>query len=544
MISLRDDLQKIVKGEVADNAETIRVYSRDASLFRVAPQAVVFPKDAEDVTALVKYATDHEGVTLTPRSAGTDMTGGSLGESIVMDFTRHMNRVLEVGEGKAVAEPGVFYRDFERETLKRGYILPSYPASREICALGGMVANNSGGEKTLFYGKTDRYVERLEAVLADGEIYKFSALDKAALDKKMNSRGFEGEIYRRVYKLLEENYDAIQAAKPNVSKNSAGYALWDVWNKRTFDLTKLFVGSQGTLGIIVKIGVNLVKPQKHSKLLAIFLKDLMPLPAIVHDVLSFKPESFEAFDDNTLKFAIRYIRELTGLIKPRNMFSLAWHFLPEFWAFLTGGLPKLVLLAEFAADDEREIDERARAAEAAVRRYGVKTRFARTEEESRKYWTIRRESFNLLRYHLKDKRTAPFIDDVVVASEKLPQFLPALQKILDKYDLLYTVAGHVGDGNFHIIPLMDMTKERNRVIIPALSEEVYKLVFKYGGSTTGEHNDGLVRTPYLREMYGEKIYKLFEEIKKIFDPRGILNPGKKVGGSIKYALAHLAEENK
>ena len=150
----------------------------------------------------------------------------------------------------------------------------------------------------------------------------------------------------------------------------------------------------------------------------------------------------------------------------------------------------------------------------------------------------------MLRYHLKDKRTAPFIDDMVVAVQKLPQFLPELRKILDEYDLLYTVAGHVGDGNFHIIPLMDMTKEINRAIIPALSEKVYKLVFKYGGSTTGEHNDGLVRTPYLREMYGEEIYKLFEEVKKIFDPLNIFNPGKKVGGSINYAMAHLAEENK
>lgn len=543
MISLRDDLQKIVKGEVADDAETIRVYSRDASLFRVPPRAVVYPKDAEDVKGIVAYATHHEGVALTPRSAGTDMTGGPLGESIVMDFTKHMNRVLEVGEGKAVAEPGVFYRDFERETLKRGYILPSYPASREICALGGIVANNSGGEKTLFYGKTDRYVGRLEVVLADGITREFSALDRAGLDSKLNLQDFEGEVYRRMYKLLEENYDAIGAARPHVSKNSAGYALWDVWDKKVFDLTKLFTGSQGTLGIITKIELKLVKPKKHSKLLAIFLNDLMPLPAIVHDVMTFKPESFEAFDDNTLKFAIRYIRELIGLIKPRNLFSLGWQFLPEFWAFLTGGLPKLVLLAEFAADDEHEIDERARAAEAAVRRYGVKTRFARTEEESRKYWTIRRESFNLLRYHLKDKRTAPFIDDMVVAAEKLPKFLPELRQILNKYDLLYTVAGHVGDGNFHIIPLMDMTKERNRVIIPALSEEVYKLVFKYDGSTTGEHNDGLVRTPYLREMYGEKIYKLFEEVKRIFDPKNIFNPGKKVGGSIKYAMAHLAEEN-
>ncbi len=551
---LKQEIQKLIQGDVYDDPESLRKFSRDASLFKVAPRLIVAPKSSEDLKNLVKFINNKnlipepvEGLplSLTARSAGTDMTGGPLGESIIIDFTKYFNHIKEAGEGYVTAEPGVYYRDFEKETLKTGQILPSYPASKEICALGGMVANNSGGEKTLSYGKTERYVQKLKVVLHDGEVYEFKPLTKIEFDEKLKLQNVEGEIYRRTFKLIEDNYDAIQSAKPHVSKNSAGYALWNVWDKQTFDLTKLFVGSQGTLGLITEIEFKLVKPKKHSKLLAIFLKDLKKLPEIITRVLKNSPESFESFDDNTLKLALRYLPDLIKLIKPKNIFSLAWQFLPEFWMLVTGGIPKLILLAEFTGDEESEIDQRAGDTERSVRELGVKTRFAKTEEESKKYWTIRRESFNLLRYHIKDKRTAPFIDDMVVLAQKLPEFLPELQKIMNKYpDLIYTIAGHVGDGNFHIIPLMDLAKKSNRELIPKLSKEVYDLVFKYGGSTTGEHNDGIVRTPYLKDMFGEKIYSLFEEIKKIFDPQNIFNPGKKVGGSIKYAIAHLAEENK
>jgi FAD/FMN-containing dehydrogenase len=161
--------------------------------------------------------------------------------------------------------------------------------------------------------------------------------------------------------------------------------------------------------------------------------------------------------------------------------------------------------------------------------------------EMKKYWTIRRESFNLLRKHIKGKRTAPFIDDFIIKVEQLPEFLPKLNHILAKYNLNYTIAGHVGDANFHIIPLMDLRDIRSSEIIRNLSEEVYNLVLSYRGSITAEHNDGLIRSSYLKKMYGEKVYKLFEETKKIFDPQNIFNPGKKVNSDLNYAFKHLVK---
>ncbi len=497
--------------------------------------------NAADLGALVSFVRDHPklGLSLTPRSAGTDMTGGTLTESIVVDMKKHFTRVKTVGDGFAVTEPGVFYRDFEKSTLAKGWLLPTYPASRDICTVGGMAANNSGGEKSLRYGKTENFVEKLKVVLRDGKEYAFHPLNKQELDHKRSLVGFEGDLYRRMYHLLESHYDEIKAAKPDVSKNSAGYYLWNVWDRKTFDLTKMLVGSQGTLGIITEITYRLVKPERHSKLLVIFLKNLDPLPDLIKAVLAHEPESFESYDDYTMRFAMRYSGDIARFIGAKNALALAWQFIPEAWMIATSGYPKLVMLAEFTGRTEAELDRKINAAASDIATFHVRHRVTKTEQEAQKYWTIRRESFNLLRHHLHDAQTAPFIDDFCVRPEHLPAFLPKLYTILDRYHLTLTVVGHVGDGNFHIIPIMKLSDPNTRKTIKTLSKEVYDLVLSYGGSITGEHNDGLIRSPFLKQMYGEKIYALFEETKRIFDPNNIFNPGKKVGADLSYALNHL-----
>lgn len=543
---LGEELKKTLKGEVFEEQETLKKYSRDASLFEVKPEAAVFPRDVEDVKNLVKFVNGRKSaspkLSLTPRAGGSCMSGGPLSESIVLDFTRYFNRIKETGNDYVVVEPGVFYRDLEKELSQRDLLLPSYPASKELCAVGGMVANNSGGEKTLAYGKTEDYLLELKAVLSDGNEYIFKSLTKNELDQKMSQLDFEGGIYRNIYRLISENQELIQDAKPKVTKNSAGYYLWNVYDGETFDLTNLLVGSQGTLGIITEIKLRLVRPKKFSKLAVIFLKDLESLIPVAEAVMKFGPESFESYDDHTFKLAIRFLPSLIKVMKPKNVLKLAWQFLPEFWTVLTGGVPKLALLAELTGDDEKEVGERLNRLASVLRDIPVAFRVAQNEQETSKYWTIRRESFNLLRRHIKGKRTAPFIDDFIVRMEKLPEFLPRLYAILDKYNLTYTIASHIGDANFHIIPLMDLKDPQSPKIIRELSDEVYGLVLEFRGSITAEHNDGLIRTPYLEKMYGEKVYKLFEETKNIFDPKNIFNPGKKVGASLEYAFRHLIKE--
>lgn len=543
---MKDEIQKIFKGEVDDSEETLLKYSHDASLLEVRPKLVVFPKDSVDVQNLVKWVSTNKEkypeLSITARCAGTDMSGGAIGESIILDFTRHMNKLISFNENKITVQPGMFYRDFEKTTLEKGLILPCYTASKTINAMGGMYGNNSAGERTLKYGKTEDYVIEAKIVFADG-------IEKVVKPISFKEIPGQGKIYENIYNLIKQNQEEIKRAKPNVHKNSAGYYIWNVIQGITFDLNKLLVGSQGTLGIATEITFRVVPITKYSKLVAIFMKDLEPLGRLVDEILKLRPETLETYDDKTMKLAVKFFPDF---LKNKGLFGMIkfmWSFLPEFSMMLLGGFPKLILLAEFAGGSEEEVHQKCLELIKKIKSFKLKTHITRSKNESDKYWNIRRDSFALLRKHVHGKRTAPFIDDIIVRPEFLPKFLPELNAILSKYDLTYTIAGHAGDGNFHIIPLMDFSRPDTASIITELSDKVYELVIKYQGSITAEHNDGIIRTPYLLQMYGEKITSIFGEIKRIFDPKNIFNPGKKVPipggvGTKEYIKTHIAEEHK
>lgn len=539
---LIEELKRAGIDGVADDAPTLHEYSHDASIFEVIPKAVVFPRTVDDIKRLVAFASERAGnVWLTARAAGTDMGGGSVGASIIIDTTRYLNRIYDVQESFAVADPGVKYEAFEKATLAHGSIMPSYPASRSLVAIGGMVANNAGGEKSLAYGQTKDYVRQVRAVMADGNEYTFGPLDREQLNAKLEQQDFEGELYRKIYWLIEDHYDLIKNAKPKVSKNSAGYLLWEVWDRTTFNLAKLLTGSQGTLGIISRITFDLVPVKKYRGMLVVFLKELGPIADVTNALLKHKPEELESFDDKTISFTMRFFGDFVRVLGAKNLVSLAWSFLPDVWTVLTmGGLPKMVLLCEFASDSRDDVRDRLEAARQDMQKMGIKTRVAGTEEEAKRYWTIRRQSFNVLRNRSTKKKTVPFIDDVIVKPEHMPEFLPRLEAILKPYkQMTLTIAGHAGNGNFHVIPLMDLSRPDTREVIEKVSEQVYDLVLEYGGSITAEHNDGLIRGPYLEKMYGPEVYGLFRAVKKIFDPKGIFNPGKKVDVDWEWAMRHI-----
>lgn len=540
-MNLTQALRAALPDQVDDSDRTRAAASRDASIFQVTPAVVVTPRTSRDVETLVQLVTKHsaEHWSLTARSGGTDMTGGPLTESIVVDFQKHMNSIGTPHNHTVTVQPGAWYRDLARTLRPHKLLLPSYPASKEICTVGGMVANNSGGEKTLTYGKTADYVRSLNVVLADGHEHTIAPLTRRELDEKLKQSDFEGSVYNQLFTLLEQHHDLLQRARPRVSKNSAGYALWDVWDKRTFDLTRLFTGSQGTLGLMTEITFKLVTPKPYSQMLVIFLRDLAPLADIVKTTLAYAPESFESYDDHTLALAVRFLPGLMRKMSTKGLASLLWSFTPELAMVVTGGPPKLVLLAEFTGHDHGEIENRAKAARAALERFHVRTYLTHTPTEVEKYWTIRRESFNLLRQHVRGKHTVPFIDDIIVRPETLPQFLPRLNEIMSHYKLTYTIAGHVGDGNFHIIPLMDTSRPDFTTIIETLAEQVNDLVLQFKGSLTAEHNEGLIRSHYVEKMFGPEVYNLFVETKRILDPHNIFNPGKKVGADWETAKKHL-----
>lgn len=539
------------KGEIDQTDETREFFSHDASLFEIKPEVVVMPKDSSDVQKLVKLVAERKkdmpDLSVTARSAGTDMSGGAVNESIVVNFNRHFTKIESVTATEAHAQPGVFYRDFEKATLKHNAIMPSYPASRDLCTIGGMVANNAGGEKSLEYGKVTNFVNELKVVFADGKEYAVRPLKRVELVKKMAQKDFEGKLYKDLFHLVERHYDKIKAGKPKVSKNSMGYNLWDVWDRETgvFDLTKLIIGSQGTLGLVTDIKYRLVPKQPHSGLLVVFLHDIDRLGEIIPKVLEHHPATFESFDDATLWLSIRFLPSFLKMLGPKKFVHLLFSLIPDGLQLLRG-IPKLILMVEFNGQTEDEVREKIKALHrdlgAHHARYEINGQEEDpTEAKSEKFWLMRRQSFNLLRSKVKDKHTAPFIDDLIVNPEYLSEFLPKIRRLIKKYRLFATIAGHMGDGNFHIIPLMKIEDPKERAkLLPAM-EEVDRLVLHYKGSLSGEHNDGLIRGPWLQEQFGREMVEIFRETKDLFDPQNIFNPHKKSDADWDYSFSHIRQ---
>lgn len=528
------DLEKLIAGDVVYDSKTLEKYSKDASLFSIRPQVVVFPKDKFDIQAVVKYVRKVKqenpdfNISITARAAGTDMSGGAVNDSIILDVTKYLNNIGDLKRDFSKntfieCEPGVYFRDLEKILDKYNLMYPSYPASKDLCCVGGIVSNNSSGEKSLSYGSTKDWVEEVEVVLEDGTITTFKEVSFDELK----------DFSETIFQLVSENKNLIEKEKPKTSKNSSGYFLWECVNceKQTVNIAKLICGSQGTLGIITKIKLKVTEKPKYSQMLTVMLPDLVNMSQVVEAILKFKPQAVETFDDKTFKIVFKFLPTIIWRLKG-SIWSLATSFLPEVWLALSGGFPKLILLVEFVGMTQTEANEKAEKTLKYLKRFKYKARITKNELEMQKYWLFRHESFNLLRNKLSGYKVAPFIEDLVVPDKNMPEFISELQKILDSYKFIYTIQGHAGNGNFHIFPLMKLQSKEEISIIKEINQKVFSLVQKYSGSISAEHNDGLVRTPYLHFMFSNQMLNLFQKVKNIFDPLNIFNPNKKVGGSI------------
>lgn len=548
MNDLTKDIEQLIDGDVDNSPEKKKEFSHDASMFELVPEVIAAPKHSEDIQKLVRYVSQRKAnnpdLSLTVRSAGTDMSGGAINTSIILDLKKYFTSIGEVSTTEASTQPGVFYRDFEAETLKQGVLMPTYPASRDICTVGGMVANNSAGERSLQFGSTEDFVNSLKVVFADGNEYDVRPLTLQELEVKMAQNDFEGNVYKQIFLLIEQNYDTIKAAKPNVSKDSTGYHIWDVWDRETkiFDLTRLISGSQGTLGIITDINLRLVPQPKHSGTLVVFLRKTDNLGTFINDVMAHNPATFEGFDSHTLLLSFRLFMSFHKRIGWARTIALAFRLIPNALMLLRG-IPEMVMLIEFQDDDPDVVVKKVRDMRKALAPYKKEATFEEnpTEKKAEKFWIMRRESFGLLRSKIKDKHTAPFMDDLVVPPEVLPQFLPEIRAIIKKYKLLATIAGHMGDGNFHIIPLMNIEKPEEKAKLEPAMKEINEIVLRYKGSLSGEHNDGMIRGPWLKDMYGPEVFSLFKKVKDIFDPANIFNPKKKTDSDWQYSMDNLRE---
>lgn len=548
MEPLFNNLRRVFKGSILTHREDRIEHSHDASIYEVIPQAVLVPKDSQDIQHLVSFVTTHKTdfptLSITTRSAGTDMSGASIGNSLVLSMTKYFSHVEGLSGNILHTQPGVFIRDIDPLLESHGLMLGSAPASRAIATIGGMVGNNSGGEQSLRFGNTERSVRELKVVFADGKEYTVKPLTKKQLDLKMKQDTYEGALYTEVYQLIETHYDLIHNARPKVNKNSMGYNLWSVWDHETgiFDMTRLITGSQGTLGIITDIKIEAVPKAPHTGLLLAYLSSFKQLGEIIPLVMQYKPATFEGFDDITFTLGIKHFRSLSRQLGVKEMLKQQAWLLGSVMRF-KGHLPNILLMIEFEGQTKEEVYKKISRLHDALKKFHLRMDIEGDEAASAPFWRIRRASLSLLRTRVHDKYASPFIDDVTVQPKYLPLFLPKLRRIIRKYKLPATLSGHFGDGNFHIVPLLDIKSRADQLKLEPVMREIIPLVLQYGGTMAGEHNDGMVRGPWLPAVFGEDMFTLFRATKEIFDPYYIFNPHKKTDASWEYSMDHIRTTN-
>lgn len=531
-------LQEHVVGEVMTGADARRYFATDCSIFTLAPAIVMYPRNENDVrkTARFTWQLAERGrvIPMTARGLGTDQSGAALGSGIMLVFPAHMHRILEFDgkTGDITVEPGANYGKLQQTLYTHKRFLPPYPASMEYSTIGGAVANNAGGERSVKYGSTRDFVKRLRVVLANGEVIETYRINKRELNKKLGLNSMEGEIYRQMDALIEDNRELVSQAVLQVSKNSAGFAIADIKRKDgSFDLTPLFVGSQGTLGLITEITLSTEQHTPTTTLIMLLADDLDVAQQIIEEFKKFKeiPAVIDMVDNHLLEF-----------VQAHNPTLLNDLISPPF--------QKVALFIEFDNISDRVQKKMAKKAEGILKRFNVEYKLETQLEQKQQLWKIRQAAAAIMAHEEGGAKPLPMIEDGVVPTDKFREFVEGIYELFKTYHLPVSVWGHAGDANLHVQPLIDLGQVGDRQKMFKLLEDYYDMVMRLGGSTTGQHGDGRLRGPFLEKLYGPEIYELFRQIKKIFDPYDTLNPGVKIGVRLEdikplirqqYNLAHL-----
>ncbi|MEC4889921.1 MAG: FAD-binding and (Fe-S)-binding domain-containing protein [Nitrospira sp.] len=494
--------------KVKDDFPTKTAYAVDASIYRMEPKAVVLAESEEDIAATVTYAVSR-GIPLTPRAAGTNLTGSAVGSGIILDVSR-MNRLLEVNQDErwARVQPGIVLAELNKQLARQGLLFGPDPSSGDMCKLGGMLANNSAGPHTLRYGAVKDNVSRLRVCLESSTWLEAKAY--ALNDPVLTGLLASSPALRTVLSLVQGQAGAISAKRPTVSKNSCGYnvfGLVDGLAKGEFDLPKLFVGSEGTLGVVSEATLRLVEKPKATLTALIHFRHLEDVGAAVPALLALEPSALEVMDANTL--------ELIGRVK---------HGIPADAA--------ATLLAELDANSvDVDLQEQAERMAAVCRpfRLAADLTLAFDPEQREQLWKARKALYPTLYRFDPRKKPINFVDDVVVPADRISELIRYLEEFFAGQQVPVAIFGHIGNGNAHIVPLLDVNDSNDFEKMVQGYHEIHGAVLnRFGGSICGEHGDGRIRAEYVRKMFGDDLYNLFVQVKKSFDPSGVLNPGIKI----------------
>jgi FAD/FMN-containing dehydrogenase/Fe-S oxidoreductase len=536
MVNALNELKKSIEGDVYVDNVMRTLYSTDASVYKEMPLAVTRPKTITDVKKIISFARKHK-TSIIPRTAGTSLAGQVVGNGIIVDVSKYWTQILEVNQQEkwVRVQPGVNLDELNKYLASYNLFFGPETSTSNRCMIGGMVGNNSCGSHSVIYGTTRDHVLELNAILSDGTETVFKSISKEEFLNKAQKNDLEGKIYCFLkdkitnQSIVDEIY--AQFPKPSIRRRNTGYAIDELidFNKKEADLSdyinvcKLLTGSEGTLAFTTEIKLNLVEaPPKTKGAVVVHLNSIDEACKANLIALEYKPGAVELLDDIVLQAAKQNIEQL------KNRFFIQ-------------GDPKAVIVVEWARETKEEIEKIANEMEIQMRNAGFGSHFPRLwGAEINAAWTLRKAGLGLLANVPGDPKAVACIEDTAVDVHDQAEYAAEFAQIMAKYGKDSVYYAHIGDGELHLRPILDLKKEEDRELFFKITDDVATLVKKYRGSLSGEHGDGRVRGEFIQKMVGERNYQLFRQLKKTWDPENIFNPGKivdtpKMNEQLRYA---------
>jgi FAD/FMN-containing dehydrogenase/Fe-S oxidoreductase len=507
-------LSSTVSGEVRFDRLSRALYSTDASVYQIVPLGVVLPKSEADVLAVVD-ACHLFRVPLTPRGGGTSQAGQAIGPGLQLDCSKYFNSILEINadERWVRVRPGCVLDDLNLELKPLGVQFAPDVSTSNRATIGGMIANNSSGTHSVVYGTTVHHVLELKVVLSDGQVLHLGPLEEHEFDSKCRQSNREGECYRVVQRLVRDHGEEIYRRFPRILRRVGGYNL-DLFVgqnliRAPFNLAHLLVGSEGTLGITLEAKLRLVELPRARALLVVHFSDLLEALGTTPTILKHHPAAVEVVD--------KYVLDSTRLNPEAARLRGFIH-----------GDPGAILIVELFGDTAEELSPRLDSLSRDLHHEGAAYHTLTATEAGTQsdIWKLRKAALGLSMAEKGDAKAISFVEDTAVAPEHLRDYIAEFLALIARHGTRAGVYAHASVGCLHVRPIVNLKTETGVHQFEAIAEDVADLVLKYGGSLSGEHGDGLVRSPFQQKMYGPVLYDAFREIKRTFDPLNLFNPGK------------------
>ena len=510
--NFEQELRSCIKGDVSFDQSTLGLYSTDASIYQITPTALVVPRDEADVRAAVEIAAKYN-VNILPRGAGTSLNGQCVSSAMVIDFTKYMNKILELNTKQrwVRVQPGVVLDELNAVLAEHGLLFAPDPATGNRATIGGMMGNNSSGTRSIVYGITNDHVLETKVLLSDGTELEFKELSAEEYDRcgrSGNGNSREAQIYSGFKKIIEANHDEIERRYPRVMRRVQGYNLDSFIKGDCWNLAELMVGSEGTLGVFLEARLSLEPVPKSKVLCTVHFADLLEAIGAVAPILQHGPSAVEIVDADIIALA-------------RKNLSVA-----PLCGFIQGN-PKAILVVEFFGETAQAAKQKteALAADLQNKKLGYAWPVISESAEQAKVWALRKNGLGLMLGMKGDRKPLAFIEDSCVPVEVLPAYVDEVLKFCKSCDVPVAMYAHASVGTIHVRPILNLKDQEDIDSMKAIAEFAFELVCKYGGSLSGEHGDGRVRSPKLERFFGPQVYNALREVKKLFDPAGLMNPG-------------------